>query len=267
MVNLVKLFLVPGSVGFLVLGLATGVALLYASARLQRWGRAWLTVLLVVYAFLSTPLGTDLVVAPLAGESIESAADVAGLHSIVVLSTGGEVYRAGGLEVAEMGRFTSFNALEAARLQRLIGPGATVIASGGIVNRGARQRPEAEVLADGLVRLGVPRSQVIIEAGSRTTREQAVLVAALLKRRRVSRFLLVTTSDHMGRAAAAFRAEGVDPVAAPSVPRLATAPGLLHRLRPSLNALRQSDWACYEYLARLYYWAQGWWGAKTIGVG
>jgi hypothetical protein len=39
---------------------------------------------------------------------------------------------------------------------------------------------------------------------------------------------------------------------------MAGADGAWHRLRPSINALRQSDWACYEYLARVYYWKQGW---------
>ncbi|RPJ76752.1 MAG: YdcF family protein [Acidobacteria bacterium] len=256
---MVKLFLVPGSIGFLVLGLAAGLALLYGGKRTQRWGRIWLAILAAAYAVLATPIGSNLVVWALARghATVSTAAEAPGVETIVVLSTGGEVYRAGDDEVAEMGRLTAFNAMEAARLFRLLGPRTTVVASGGIVNPASRARSEADVLAEGLVRLGVPRGQIVVEPRSRTTREQAVFSAEILARRGVSRFVLVTTVDHMPRAQAAFRARSLQPIPSPSVPRLGGA-GLLDNLRPAVNALRQSEWAAYEYLSRAYYWMKGW---------
>lgn len=259
MATFVKLFLVPGSIAFLVVSLVVGVALLYGSDRMRRWGRVWLTLVLLVYAFLATPFGADAVSAPLVRgfTPVTAKEQAAGVDTLVVLSTGGEVYRAYGEEVAEMGKATSFNALEAARLYRLVAPRA-VIASGGVVDPHARRATEAEILANGLVRLGVPRDRIVLEARSRTTREQAVNVAEMLKKRGTRRFLLVTGADHMPRARATFRERGLDPI--PSVARYAMAwhPSFWQQLRPSINALRQSDWACYEYLARLYYWWQGW---------
>lgn len=259
MAEVVKTFLVPGSISFFVAGLIAGVVLLYGSDRMKRWGRAWLTLLLFAYAFLSTSLGADWVAAPLVRSftPVTTREQARGMDTVVVLSTGGEVYRAYGEEVAEMGKATSYNALEAARLYRLVTP-ATFIASGGIVTAGSRRETEAQVLAAGMARLGVPRERIILESNSRTTREQAVNVATLLKKRGVRRFLLVTGADHMPRARATFRDLGLDPV--PSVSRFAMGdPSTLwQRLRPSINALRQSDWACYEYLARIYYWWQGW---------
>jgi uncharacterized SAM-binding protein YcdF (DUF218 family) len=259
MTSIVKSFLVPGSISFLVAGLVVGVGLLYGSDRMRRWGRAWLTVLLLVYAFLATPLGADLVAAPLVRRftPITRRDQAPGVDTLVVLSTGGEIYRAYGEEVAEMGKSTAYNALEAARVYRVMTP-RTVIASGGIVDPGARRDPEAAVLTDGLVRLGVPRDRIVLESRSRTTREQAVNVAELLKKRGVKRFVLVTTADHMPRANATFKELNLQPVPAVSMFAMATPPGLWHRLRPSINALKQSDWACYEYLARIYYWKQGW---------
>jgi uncharacterized SAM-binding protein YcdF (DUF218 family) len=259
MATAVKSFFVPGSISFLVAGLVIGVALLYLGDRARRWGRGWLTVLLAAYAFLATPLGADWVAAPLVRPftPITGRDQARGIDTVVVLSAGGEVYRAYGQEVAEMGKATAFNALEAARLYHLL-PSVTFVASGGVVVPGARQEPEGQVLAAGLARLGIPRGRILVEAESRTTREQAVNVTALLRKRGVRRFILVTAADHMPRAAAAFRGLGLEPV--PSVSRfaIATAPQLWARLRPSINALRQSDWACYEYLARVYYWTQGW---------
>jgi uncharacterized SAM-binding protein YcdF (DUF218 family) len=259
MSTLVKMFLVPGSISFLVVALVAGVGLLYGSDRQRRWGRTWLTLVLLAYAVLSTPLGADFVAAQLTRgfKPITEAEQAAGIDTLVVLSTGGEVYRAYGDEVAEMGKATSFNALEAARVYKLLSL-RTVIVSGGIVDPESRRATEAEILANGLARLGVPRERMVLEAGSRTTREQAVNVAELLKKRGTQRFLLVTGADHMPRARATFRELGLQPLAAVSRIEMDPHASFWQALRPSIDALRQSDWACYEYLARVYYWSQGW---------
>ena len=259
MSTLVKHFFVPGSISFLVLSLVVGVGLLYGSERARRWGRIWLTLVLVVYAFLATPVGADLVAAPLVRgfTPVTSPEQAAGVDTMVVLSTGGEVYRAYGEEVAEMGKATSFNALEAARLYRLLTP-RVIIVSGGIVDPEARRVTEAEILANGLTRLGVPRERMVLEPRSRTTREQAVNVAGILTKRGTKRFILVTGADHMPRARASFRELGLQPIASVARYAMIDHPRFWPQLRPSINALRQSDWACYEYLARIYYWTQGW---------
>jgi uncharacterized SAM-binding protein YcdF (DUF218 family) len=259
MAEIVKHLLVPGSISFLVAGLVLGVALLYGGNRARRWGRGWLTGLLILYAFLATSLGADFVAAPLVRSftPIMSPEQAAGIDTVVVLSAGGEVYRAYGAEVTEMGKATANNALEAARLNRLLSPG-TFIASGGLVNPESRREPEASTLAGGMIRLGIPRERILLETASTTTREQAINVASMLAARHVSRFLLVTTADHMPRASAAFRERGLQPL--PSVSMFAMNDPLpfWQRLRPGVGALRQSDWACYEYLARIYYWYRGW---------
>ena len=54
------------------------------------------------------------------------------------------------------------------------------------------------------------------ESRSMTTHENAAYSSELLKRDGVSRVLLVTHAWHMRRAMAAFRAEGLEPIAAPT---------------------------------------------------
>jgi uncharacterized SAM-binding protein YcdF (DUF218 family) len=258
-----KLFLVPGSVQFLAIGLALGVGLLYGSTRLQRWGRVWLTALLPFYLFLCTPVGADTVAAPLAWQygSLRSADEAAGIDTIVALTTGSLVYKANGFEVDEMGMFTSQNAMETARIYRMLGS-PTVVVTGGIVTNGEQRFAESEVMADGLVRLGVPRERIILETRSRNTREQATNSAHVLQQQGTKRFVLVTDSDHMPRAMATFRARGLEPVPSVAVLKYTTAPGIIHRLRPTAGAYRLSDHACYEYFARLYYWSLGLLGAE-----
>lgn len=258
MVDFAKSFLVPGSLSVLAAGLVAGVALLYGPPRARRWARAWLTLLLLVYAALAVPACAGLLRLPLKGglQPIDSRNRAQGIETVVVLSTGGFVYRAHGEEVAEMGRSTAYNALEAARLYRLLAP-ARVIVSGGIVETGSRRQTEAETLAAGLVALGVPRDRLVMEARSRTTREQAVNVAALLRRFGTTRFLLVTGGSHMARATASFRHLGLAPVACVSRDAGDESEGW-RRFVPSLHGLDESRDTIYEYAARLYYWTKGW---------
>ncbi len=259
MVQTAKLFLVPGSLQFFAVALVVGVALLYGGQRLQRWGRVWLSVLVVAYAILSTPVGADLLASPLTrlNGRLTSAAQAPGVDTIVTLTTGTLVYRADDFEVVEMGNATAHNAMETVRVYRLLGA-PTVLATGGIVVADQQRSPEAAVLGDGLVKLGIPRNRIILETQSRTTREQAVESAGILRRRGTRRFVLITDSEHMPRAMAVFRTLGLDPIPSVSVLDTTTPPGLLYRIQPGINAYLQSNRACYEYLARLYYWVQDW---------
>ncbi|HET9623780.1 MAG TPA: YdcF family protein [Kofleriaceae bacterium] len=88
------------------------------------------------------------------------------------------------------------------------GGGGLVVATGG-VTRGA-PRAEADAIADGLRALGVPDDRVIVERGSRTTHENAVLSRPLLAARGVRSLWLVTQPFHGRRAARLFRAAGFD---------------------------------------------------------
>jgi uncharacterized SAM-binding protein YcdF (DUF218 family) len=66
---------------------------------------------------------------------------------------------------------------------------------------------EAEVIARCLVELGVPRERLILEQASRSTWENALYSAPML--RGYPRVLLVTQGFHARRARRVFRANGV----------------------------------------------------------
>jgi uncharacterized SAM-binding protein YcdF (DUF218 family) len=113
------------------------------------------------------------------------------------------------------------------------------------------------VLADAIVKLGVPRSKLLIDDRSRNTRDQALNVKALLAGRRIDRFVLVTSPTHMSRSLAAFRAVGLSPI--PSASRLRVDGGrTFWTLWPDRQSLEVSDAASYDAVAWLYYWSQGW---------
>jgi len=135
----------------------------------------------------------------------------------------------------------------AARLQRATGlPLAT---TGG--RMGADATPLAVAMADALtVDFGVPVRW--IESGSRTTRENARLTAAILLPEGHRRILLVTTAWHMPRARDAFVAAGFDVIPAPT--GFARAPDLSWGdFVPTPSALVASAMAWHEWLGRLWY--------------
>jgi uncharacterized SAM-binding protein YcdF (DUF218 family) len=257
--TLVKDYLVPGSISFFILALALGVALLYGGERLRRIGRAWLTVLAVLYWALSTWLVSDALSAGLVSgyRALASAADAKGADTIVVLSVGSTAYSVEGREVPELGKDTAFNVIEAARVFHLL-KDAWIVASGGPGDPQQPRTPDSEVMRDSLVKLGVPPDRILLESKSSNTREQAAYTADLLRKRNVKSIVLVTAPEHMHRAVGTFEALGFSVAPSVSAFKAPETDSMWARLRPNRGALVQSDWAMYEYLARVYYWLQGW---------
>ena len=99
---------------------------------------------------------------------------------------------------------------------------------------------EAEKMKRRAVKLGVPAAQVLVEPTARTTRENALRCAQLMRAHGLGRALVVTQGYHRRRAIAAFRKIGV--VAEPLV--------FPHRAR-----LR---WWVRESAAWMVYKARGW---------
>ena len=250
----IKEFLIPGSLLFLVLGLSIGVPLLFAGTRASRWGRRWLAALISLYAILCLQGTSNFLVYGLARPygSIWTVAQAQGARTIVVLSNGVGGGRTSEQELAVVNLQSAYNALEAARLYRLLGE-SDVLASGGRPDSLARA-PESQALAAALETLGIPHARILQESTSQTTFQQAAHVGERLKGEGRMRFILVTTPEHMRRAVGVFMKQGLDPI--PSVSGLVY--GGSPVWLPTRSALRGSENAIYEYLAWCFYRLRGW---------
>jgi uncharacterized SAM-binding protein YcdF (DUF218 family) len=91
------------------------------------------------------------------------------------------------------------------------GAARAVLLSGGIVAPQPGDVPEADRLAAKLVQWGIPAGQVVVEAASRNTRENAIESSRVAAARGWRTLLLVTSAAHVPRAAGCFRAVGLEP--------------------------------------------------------
>ena len=94
-------------------------------------------------------------------------------------------------------------------------PKARLLFAGGSGSFSEEVLPEAAVLSKYLETLGVPRDRLILEKGSRNTRENAVYAAAMALPKPEERWLLVTSAWHMPRAIGCFRKAGFPVTAYP----------------------------------------------------
>jgi uncharacterized SAM-binding protein YcdF (DUF218 family) len=220
--------------------------------------RRLLAIVVATYWFLSTPLGANVLLAGLGpeGAPLTNRDAAKGADTVVVLGGGANTYSADGLTLGQLAGNGVLRVIEAARVYRLIGA-RVVIASGGIPNPERLLRPESEMLRNALLQAGVPDADIVQESESRTTHDQARLIRPLLQSRDTRRFVLVTSPLHMGRALAAFRAQGLDPIPSPCQLRsehLRPPPLWL----PNSESLNIADDAVYSYAAWVYYRWHGW---------
>jgi uncharacterized SAM-binding protein YcdF (DUF218 family) len=95
-----------------------------------------------------------------------------------------------------------------------------------------------------------------LEEKSRSTHDNAVFSAAILRRHNVAKALLVVEAQSMRRAEACFRKAGIDVLPAPSA-RRRIGP-FFRELTPTWRAINRNEITLHELLGLAWYWAHGW---------
>jgi len=142
---------------------------------------------------------------------------------------------------------------EAWRLYR-IRPKPIVI-SGGHVNPFTPPKNENKIARDYLIQWGVPEHDVLGEDRSRDTFESAVEVAKILRQKNWTRYLLVTSAEHMPRSMLVFKSKAPEPIPAPcdfSLGELKLNPLAFF---PGEGAAEGIIYSFHEYIGLVnYYW-------------
>jgi uncharacterized SAM-binding protein YcdF (DUF218 family) len=222
-----------------------------------RWMRHVVLIASSVYLLGSIRVVPSLLSRPLvAGLAPFQARTDTEIGSRVIVLLAGGVDTVSGLlqDTGVMHIGTAARVLEAARVYKLLAP-AWIISSGGGGRTGLV--PASLVMRDALVTLGVPPARILLESESRTTRDEAILVAPMLAKLGASEFVLVTSDIHMRRSLATFRGAGLSPIPAIARDPLATQPTWLS-LIPTSRGLEFAAGVAHEYVGLAYYAARGW---------
>ena len=180
-----------------------------------------------------------------------------GVGAVIVPDGGTKHIIADRREIMMVNDRTALRALEADRVANLIGS-PLVIVSGGSYGPETTSLAESEALRDAIVRLGIAGSRVVVDSGSRNTREHALNLRSILDARHITRFVLVTSPTNIRRALSSLRALGLSPI--PSAARAwpeAQRPLHMDYWWPSRSWLSVSEAAMYEIVGLPYYWIRG----------
>jgi uncharacterized SAM-binding protein YcdF (DUF218 family) len=238
---LIKALILPPTGPLLVAALGLALTL-----RFPRAGRGLAAAGILGLLVLAMPVTADLLLQVVDTSPVLALADAKDAQAVVIL--GGGIRRHaqeyGGDTLATLTLERVRYGARVARLTRL-----PVLVTGGSVLGG---EPEAKLMRDSLEReFGVPVRWA--EMRSRTTHENAMLSARILKGEGINRVVLVAHGFDMRRARAEFAVQGIETVGAPTGKRGATHDEVLDYV-PSLSGLVGSYYALYEILANLVFW-------------
>jgi len=233
-----------------------GVILLLFTRR-QRTGKYVITLGIGVFALLSYPAVSKMLVRPLEHRyqplflsiTPDTTNDTAALAAqwIVVLG-GGHVTDPKIPVTSQLTSASLARTIEAIRLHRRI-PGSKLIVSGG---KGFDIHAVAETMANTAHALGVRLEDIVLESESQDTADEAQLIKPIVGN---DAFILVTSAIHMPRSMALFEKLGMRPIPAPAdyaAPgRQALSPDDFF---PSPYRLSDSHSALHEYLGIVWSW-------------
>jgi uncharacterized SAM-binding protein YcdF (DUF218 family) len=249
----------PASITTVLLLLLPGTVALFVPS-LAKSGRRWLAAVVLGYAVMSSQAGAGLLSRTLdhGYRPIQSAEDARGAQAIVVLGGGSINLRANGRQLSTVTMDAGLRVLEAARLFDLLKGSALILASGGVTERDPAAAPETVALHRALLAVGIPPDRILLESESKNTRDEVIVIKRMLAEQHIDRFVLVTSPLHMRRSMLAFEQQGLHPTPSPAalVPERAGRAALW----PTGLGLSITDDAIYEWLARAYYWWNGWLG-------
>jgi uncharacterized SAM-binding protein YcdF (DUF218 family) len=147
------------------------------------------------------------------------------------------------------------------------GKAPKIIVSGGRITWQGNGSPEADDLTKLLVTMGVPQTDIIPEANSFNTRDNAMNVQKILREQNFKTILLVTSAMHMPRSMAIFKHLGINAIAAPTDYRVSQleldqpnsqTESVILSFLPNEDCFSLTTQAMREYIGLLVYKLRGW---------
>jgi len=176
----------------------------------------------------------------------------------VIVVLGGGVYGAiGPDDVDRLSDSSIYRAQRAAELYRT-GPSCTVIVSGGHADPTLNIASPATLMAEFLTRSGVDPADLIIEAESRNTAENAEFTAKVLRQHGwKDGVVLVTSAVHIPRSMLLFRRQGYDAIPVACSYRTQECEQGVFAFWPQSSAASANQEVVHEVLGMAWLWLRG----------
>jgi uncharacterized SAM-binding protein YcdF (DUF218 family) len=226
--------------------LLIGLILLWLTKR-QRAGKIVVSIGSVLLAIFSIGLISDALLRPLENKyppqlKIASMSDI----KYVVVLGGGHRSDPKVPVTSQMSGASLARLLEGIKLQRELPQSKLILSGGGAFD----PVPNANIMADVALAIGVDIEGIILEQSSKDTKDQAVLIKEIVGK---DRFALVTSASHMPRSMALFRKQGMNPIPVSTDHRVKESQGFSPRsIFPNASGIGKTERAFYEYLGILW---------------
>jgi uncharacterized SAM-binding protein YcdF (DUF218 family) len=174
----------------------------------RRWARKALLAVLALFYGLSIPYTANQVMHWLEVPRVDAKTLRPPYDAVIVLS--GTLHT----QLAQQGYIEFTEAADRILTGILFvqqGLGKTLLMSGGTGNLFDQRTSEARLLKVFALQLGLRDDQVLVEAHSRNTYENALHTANMLRAHQLHHTLLITSASHMRRAVATFHKQGIFP--------------------------------------------------------
>lgn len=171
------------------------------------------------------------------------------LVSAIVVLGGGVRDKVDAPPNTQLGSASLTRLVEGVRLYRAIkneGGQVKFILSGGRV---FGSPSDSGMMRNTAVVLGVNPKDMQLEDGSQDTHHEALFLKPMLKNKS---FILVTSASHMPRAMALFRAQGLEPIPAPTQYMARKNQYSMTRYFPNSTAISETDILWHEYMGILW---------------
>jgi uncharacterized SAM-binding protein YcdF (DUF218 family) len=238
----------------LVLVLVIAQAFLWRKRVERRRRLLWITIPVLALYVYSLPAVSFLLFGTLEWQFPPLKVVPQDAQAIVVLSGG--IYPPDSVrKKAQLESGTLYRCLHAAELYHA-GP-RLIVLTGGKVDPQRKGPKLAEAMREFMVKLGVADDDIVLETESRTTHENALYTAELLRQRGIDHVVLVTDATHLRRAKRCFEVQGLRVTPSGCRYRATEFNWRVAKFLPKAGAAAGNQDVVHEWLGLTWYWLKG----------